>query len=146
MLKRYVYSTKHARLKGSALKCSRHQQGWIMLETLFSLVMFAVIMTMLHQQTQSHWQSLHQLEQEHLWRFQQTQIDALRLIKQEENWLLGNWSSVTSNNASGNMSGNTPRNCSTCQGDELDHWALSWLAKENESVTLLYFLAPASAR
>lgn len=103
------------------------RQGWLLQETLVSLLLFAVILTLLYEQTQSHWQALQTLEQTHTERFQQQQINRLRLLKQDKTWLVGQWSVPTT------------VMCDNCSGDALSDWALSWLGNGQDELVLEAF-------
>lgn len=99
-------------------------EGWVLTESLLSLVVFALIMGILTQQNKHDFNALSQMKTINQDDFSRLQILKVRAIKQDYEWLEGSYKAGAMNE------------CSTCAESQLEPWLLNWISSE-EKVSLL---------
>lgn len=99
----------------------KNRQGWVLIESLISLLVFALLFQLLQQQTHNDFTHLRQLKSQSLREFESSQILILRQLVQDYDWLVGEF----------DTGGDSE--CGECSAEELKNWSLSWIA--NAEVT-----------
>lgn len=95
--------------------------GWVLIESLMSLLLFAVMIGVLNQQNENDFDHIRALKEKALKQDVSEQILILRRLQQDYAWLEGEFETGQEST------------CSTCTGESLKAWYLSWA--EAEGVT-----------
>ena len=106
----------------------QRSKGWILLEVVLCLTLFAVVLFVLQRQSTTHWQSLQQADiQRKIEENHQKQMAMIQLIGLEA-WL------ETTNN----LSKVEYPDCQTCTGEEFKKWfqASQYILSESTTLTL----------
>ncbi|KZM41484.1 hypothetical protein OA92_13850 [Marinomonas sp. SBI22] len=90
--------------------------GWVLIETLMSLAVFALVIGLLNQQNEHDFEQLTELRLSTKKTYREQQILTLRRLKQDYTWL----------EASLDTGGFSE--CETCTDTSLDAWFLYWIA------------------
>jgi len=90
--------------------------GWVLIETLMSLAVFALVIGLLNQQNEHDFEQLTELKLSTKKSYREQQILTLRRLKQDYTWL----------EASLDTGGFSE--CETCTDTSLDAWFLYWIA------------------
>ena len=90
--------------------------GWVLIETLMSLVIFALVISVLNQQNEQEFDQLKVLKSSTKKEYRDQQLLTLRRLKQDYLWL----------EASLEVGGLSE--CETCSQASLDAWFLHWIA------------------
>ena len=93
-----------------------NSSGWVLIETLMSLAVFALVVGLLNQQNEHDFEQLTELKLSTKKNYREQQILTLRRLKQEYTWL----------EASLDTGGFSE--CETCTDTSLDAWFLYWIA------------------
>lgn len=93
-----------------------NSSGWVLIETLMSLAVFALVIGLLNQQNEHDFEQLTELKLSTKQSYREQQILTLRRLKQDYTWL----------EASLDAGGFSE--CETCTDTSLDAWFLYWIA------------------
>jgi hypothetical protein len=93
-----------------------NSSGWVLIETLMSLAVFALVVGLLNQQNEHDFEQLTELKLSTKKSYREQQILTLRRLKQDYTWL----------EASLDTGGFSE--CETCTDTSLDAWFLYWIA------------------
>lgn len=93
-----------------------NSSGWVLIETLMSLAVFALVVGLLNQQNEHDFEQLTELKLSTKKSYREQQILTLRRLKQDYTWL------ETSLDTGGFSE------CETCTDTSLDAWFLYWIA------------------
>lgn len=93
-----------------------NSSGWVLIETLMSLAVFALVVGLLNQQNEHDFEQLTELKLSTKQSYREQQILTLRRLKQDYTWL----------EASLDTGGFSE--CETCTDTSLDAWFLYWIA------------------
>ena len=90
--------------------------GWVLIESLMSLVLFALVISVLNQQNENDFDHIRALKENAAKQDISTQILILRRLKQDYVWLEGEYETGQGSD------------CDPCAGESLKAWYLSWVA------------------
>jgi hypothetical protein len=94
--------------------CAYASRGWVLIESLISLLLFALIISVLNQQNESDFDQIRVLKAQAANQDVSSQILKLRRLKQDYEWLEGEFET-------GQESA-----CVYCADESLKTWFLSW--------------------
>ena len=104
-------------LKRTKSGCTqKSSSGWVLVESLMSFVLFALVITMLNQQNENDFDHIRELKEKAVKQDISAQTLILRRLKQDYAWLEGEYET-------GKIS-----DCAPCTGESLKTWYLSWIA------------------
>ncbi|OUR64026.1 hypothetical protein A9Q77_12210, partial [Marinomonas sp. 42_23_T18] len=89
---------------------------WVLIESLMSLVLFALVISVLNQQNENDFDHIRALKENAAKQDISTQILILRRLKQDYVWLEGEYETGQGSD------------CDPCAGESLKAWYLSWVA------------------
>lgn len=102
------------------VRSTRQSKGWVLIESLISLLIFALIMSILNTQNRQDFDILNRVKAQQDKVFEAKQILRIRRIKQDFTWLEGEFETLEKSE------------CETCRGELLGYWLLSWLSARDK--------------